>query len=139
MHNKGRQERGVVLIMVLGTIFVVMLLANIIVGIMSSQLRITRHQISRTQAYYAALAGMNYAMDQMRRGAWAAGTNCPPLPGVPCTWSFDVADFEPASITGNSVSIVLYQPQNSDGSRPCFLPPGNSDCISVTADFAYTP
>jgi Tfp pilus assembly protein PilX len=61
-------RRGVALIMVLGTLLVVLTLANIILNIILSQSRLTHHQVSRIQAYYAGLAGVNYAIDKLRLG-----------------------------------------------------------------------
>lgn len=139
--RRSRQDKGMVMLMVLGTLFIVILLANIIIGIMSSQQRLTRHQVSRTQAYYAAFAGMNYAMDMMRPGRvapWVAGSDC--TQASPCTLTFAAGDFTPANIlTGNSVTIIIYAPQASNPANPCYTPPGNSNCIKVTADYAYAP
>jgi Tfp pilus assembly protein PilX len=41
-------------------------LANIILSVVSSQSRLTHHQISRIQAFYAAQAGVNYAREMIR-------------------------------------------------------------------------
>ena len=60
------KRKGAVLFIVLGTILIVMILANIILNIMLSQSRLTQHQVSRIQAYYASLAGMNYALEEIR-------------------------------------------------------------------------
>lgn len=65
------KEKGIVLLVVLSTIFIVILLANILVGIMVSQSRLTRHKTSRIQAHYAAMAGINYAYESLRTGSWA--------------------------------------------------------------------
>lgn len=55
---------------VLATLMIVIVLANVMLNIMSSQSRLTHHQVSRIQAYYAAQAGMNYALEMLRIGTW---------------------------------------------------------------------
>jgi len=126
-----------VLFIVLGTLLVVTSLAIIILSIILSHNRLTYHQTSRIQAYYAAMAGTNYALEQLRTGTWIAGTNC--TVGSPCTMSFDSGDFKPASIIGNSVTIIIRSAQSSDPAQPCYNPPGNSACVSATATYTYTP
>lgn len=64
--SKIQVKKGVVLLIVLGTILLVVILANIILSTMSSQSRLTHHQVSRIQAYYAAMAGINYAFESIR-------------------------------------------------------------------------
>jgi hypothetical protein len=61
-------KKGVVLIMVLGTLMVVTLLASVVLRLISSHYRLSHHEISRIQAYYAAMAGVNYAIDKLRMG-----------------------------------------------------------------------
>ena len=61
-------DKGIILLMVLLVIFVVVALANVILMQITSQSRLTHHQVSRIQAYYAAQAGMNYALENLRNG-----------------------------------------------------------------------
>jgi Tfp pilus assembly protein PilX len=63
-------KRGVALFIVLGTILIVVILANVVLSIILSHSRLTHHQISRIRAHYAGLAGMNYALEQLRTGTW---------------------------------------------------------------------
>ncbi len=69
-------KKGVALYFVLGILLVVVLLANIILNFVSSQRRLTTHQVKRVQAYYAAQAGVNYALEQLRlnNNTWNADT-----------------------------------------------------------------
>ena len=76
MFNNGGKKKGVVLLIVLGTLLVVVILANVILNIILSQSRLTHHQVSRIQAYYAAQAGMNLALENLRVGAWTYPNNC---------------------------------------------------------------
>jgi len=80
-------NKGIVLFMVLGTILVIVILANVILGIITNQSRITHHQVSRIQAFYAAQAGVNYAREMIRTNnpAWA------PVPAIPPATSAPIA------------------------------------------------
>ena len=59
-------KKGVALYFVLAILLVVVILANIILNFITSQSRLTTHQVKRVQAYYAAQAGVNYALEQLR-------------------------------------------------------------------------
>jgi Tfp pilus assembly protein PilX len=65
---KGFAKKGIALFMVLGTLLVVVTFAFIMLNIMLSHPRLTQHQVGRIQAYYAAQAGMNYAIEKLRLG-----------------------------------------------------------------------
>jgi len=69
--NAAKRE-GVVLLIVLGTLLVVIVLAGIILSIISSQSRLSNHQISRIKAYYASRGMVNYALEMLRDGTWVA-------------------------------------------------------------------
>jgi Tfp pilus assembly protein PilX len=64
--KSNRLTKGVALFIVLGSIIIVISLASVILTIVSSQSRFTHHQVSRIQAYYADLAGVNYAIEKLR-------------------------------------------------------------------------
>jgi Tfp pilus assembly protein PilX len=66
------KRRGVVLFVVLATILLVVILSGVILKIISSQSRLTHHKVSRIKAYYAGRGMMNYALENLRTGAWAA-------------------------------------------------------------------
>lgn len=130
-----RNNKGVVLLIVLVTLFVIVVLANIILALLSSQSRLTHHQVSRIQAYYADFGAMNYAIDKLRRGDWpmpAAGeTNTYRLcrPGTAACDIID-GDLPPA------IREVIITVQGRGGT--C-VPPGPPNdvpvCISCTADY----
>jgi Tfp pilus assembly protein PilX len=66
-------RKGVALFMVLATILIVVVLANVVLTIISNQARLTRHEVGRIQAYYGAQAGLIYTMEKIRTGtapAW---------------------------------------------------------------------
>ncbi|MFH1339272.1 MAG: hypothetical protein ABIH40_05475 [Candidatus Omnitrophota bacterium] len=63
-----KSRRGVALILILAVILAVVFVANIALVLISSQSRLTHHQVSRIQAFYAAQAGINYALERIRQG-----------------------------------------------------------------------
>ncbi len=72
-----RSEKGIVLLLVLSLIMIGAVLAGVIMNITLSHFELTRHKVQRIRAYYAALAGMNLAFEQLRVGnsSWTAGGN----------------------------------------------------------------
>ena len=114
-------KRGVVLFIVLGTLLVVVSLATVILSLILSHARLTYHQTTRIQAYYAALAGMNLAREKLRTGTWTTGTYHLCKSG--CS-SPDVND----SDIPYDVTITINAP-DSNGIRP----------LSLTATYTYTP
>jgi Tfp pilus assembly protein PilX len=73
MGRAAQAHRGVALYIVVGTIMTVAALAFVISKLIVTQSRITQHQVNRTRAYYALVAGMNLAIDRIRKGSWTAG------------------------------------------------------------------
>lgn len=127
---KGFAKKGIALVMVLGTLLVVVILAVIILNIILSHSRLTQHQVGRIQAYYAAMAGINYALEQLRTGNWPAGNY---------TWTFDAGDFRPSSIVTNSISITIMSAgQDPDGPGPAPSFPGIAPII-VTVVYTTPP
>lgn len=119
--------------MVLSILVVTVILANIILAIISSQSRLTHHQVSRIQAYYAAQAGMNLAMEQLRTGAWIPGAAyalCPAA-GPGCTF------VDPNIPYQVNINIMLAG-ADPDGAGPALGFPGVSPII-ITTDYIYTP
>lgn len=132
-------KRGIVLFIVLVTLLIVVILANIILNLMSSQSRLTHHQVGRIQAYYADYGAMNYAFDKIRRmdPSWpkpAAGTfytrRICRVGGAGCT----VIELDlPPSVA--SVLITV----SSRGVNNCNPPADVPYCIASTATYTYTP
>ena len=87
--------KGMVLLVVLATLLVLISLAVAVLSLILSHNRLTGHQVNRIKAYYAALAGMNLAMEEMRNGNWLPSSattyclcstaTCPALPTGPCS------------------------------------------------------
>jgi len=127
--------------MVLATIMIVVVLANVILAIISNQSRITRHEVGRVQAYYAAQAGLVYAMEKLRNGTWTyTGTNSCPNGGVPCY----VTDsgFLPYVVL-NRVQVIFCDPLSScnvgTSSVSCNPPTGINFCIQSFVNYTYNP
>jgi Tfp pilus assembly protein PilX len=92
-------KKGVALYFVLAVLLVVVLLANIVLNFVSSQRRLTIHQVKRVQAYYAAQAGVNYALEQLRlNSTWAAAAG-----GTYKICGSAYNSTNPANCTGNNI------------------------------------
>ena len=61
-------KKGVVLVVVIGVMLVIFTLALAALFLMTQQSRIAEHKIKRTRAFFAAQAGMVYALEQLRKG-----------------------------------------------------------------------
>ncbi len=138
------REKGIVLLIVLVTIFTVILLGNILMAIITSQSRSTHHQVSRIQAYYAAWAGVNYAYDSLRTGTVGWSIPASNQTYNHCLARDTVADCAGVArdITDNNIpiSITWVRISVSGNAQPgCVPPSGIPACISATADYAYTP
>ncbi|MBI4981861.1 MAG: hypothetical protein HZC15_01750 [Candidatus Omnitrophica bacterium] len=90
--KRCKNSKGVALIIVLGVLLVITILANVILSLISSQSRVSYHQLNRIRAYYACLAGMNLAVNKLRTNTWTANQtyflgNCS---GARCTPDADI-------------------------------------------------
>ncbi len=75
MTKSNMPIKGVALVAVLTVLLVVAILGSIISILMSSQGRLTHHQIQRVRASYAAQAGINLAYSKLSQGLWAYNSN----------------------------------------------------------------
>jgi Tfp pilus assembly protein PilO len=127
-------KKGVALFMVLATVLIIIVLANIVLTIVSSQARLTHHKVSRIQAYYAALAGMNYALNNLRKGTWPTPTSLSYI-------EYSLPNDTDMSRSVRSVKmIVAYRNANAGvpGCNPCNPPDDVHVCICTTAIYTYT-
>ena len=112
--------KGVTLLLVLVLILVVVILANIALVILRSHSKLTHHQVSRIQGFYAAQAGMNYALEMFRLGPGNGGWPTP-LPDNPVTYTIcaagcDVIENEfPHTIQQVEVVVSDDEPVGGDG------------------------
>lgn len=126
-------KKGIALFIVLTLLLVVIVLAGVVLNIMLIQFRLSHHQISRIQAYYAAQAGVNYALEKLRLGNdpdWpAVGSYTRFLCRSGCSGPGDINDSDlPAPI--QQVEIIISNPGSGiAGTRP----------VSARATYTYTP
>ncbi|MGE5308060.1 MAG: PilX N-terminal domain-containing pilus assembly protein [Deltaproteobacteria bacterium] len=71
MSASGRVDakfssRGVALYLVLAILLIVSILTTVLLSAITSQSKLSDHQVRRIQAYYAAQAGINYALESLR-------------------------------------------------------------------------
>jgi Tfp pilus assembly protein PilX len=144
-------KKGMILFIVLGVILVVGVLAIAVLRLISSQARLTHHQVTRIQAQYAAKAGVIYALDKLRRNddvSWSATTPTVPVvkkmcravaavdPLVPeCNCSSpDVTEAAlPFSI--KCVNITIYDPAAAPPNQGVL----GTRKVSANAVFTYSP
>jgi Tfp pilus assembly protein PilX len=69
---KNTNNKGIALYLVLAVLLIVIIFANIVLNVVSSQSRLTFHKVRRIQAYYAAQAGINAALEGLKANdtAW---------------------------------------------------------------------
>jgi hypothetical protein len=72
--DRSRARSGMALYLVLCVLVIMVLVAGMFLNFVLSHGTLTQHQVSRTQAYFAARMGMNYAIEMLRQN----DTNWPP-------------------------------------------------------------
>jgi len=127
-------KKGVALLIVLGMLLIVTSLVAVILSIILSHPRLTHHEASRIQAYYAALAGINYAIEKLRLGddsnwqAPATGASYTRyLCNSGCTGPGDINDVD----LPNPIVQVVITVTGISGSPPIQ--------INAKAIYTYTP
>ncbi len=128
-----RSRSSIAIFFVLVTVTIVFVLALVVLNTMTSQTRLTHHQVSRVQAYYAAQAGIAYTLDMLRIGSPNGYTlaSCP----SPGDCNLSDASF-PSSVVGKQVAIQII----ALGQPGCTsAPAGSAACIKTTATYTYTP
>ena len=118
---RAKDKKGAMLFIVLATLLVVATLANGILTFVLSHYRHTHHQVTRIQAYYAAMAGMVLAMDNLRSGSWTTGTY------QLCKSGCVAPNVNDADIPYN-VTMAISAPNAS-----------NIRTINISANYTYTP
>ncbi|MDP2923161.1 MAG: hypothetical protein Q8O30_05505 [Candidatus Omnitrophota bacterium] len=131
MFKRILNKSAVALFVVLGTLLIVVILANVVLSFIFSQSRLTHHQVSRIQASYAAQAGMNYALDRLRTGNWTM-----PSPSYTrylcrgCTGAGNIDEPDlPLSVQNVTITVANSSVSGCN-------PPGNAlVCINATANY----
>ena len=119
-------KKGMALLTVLVVLLIVVALANGMLSIMLNQSRLTHHNVSRIRAYYAAMAGVKLAYENLRTDSWAYNTtyciNCTTVP-----LANRVAD---PAIPYEVMIIIGTQSPGGGG-------PSGTTPISATANYLY--
>ncbi len=108
MIRRISHPKAAALLIVLGIILIAVILANAIMNIMLSQSRLTQHQVNRIQAYYANLAGMNYALDRLRvkDPDWNLGIGNSPITKTLCRSGCNITELNlPTGIRQVNITI----------------------------------
>ena len=137
----NRDKKGIVLFIVIGIIMVVVVLSIVILRMIANQSRLTNHQVTRIQAQYAAKAGMVYALEMLRTGAWVYSVS-PPVNTCPNPGGCVVVDPDFTSSILNRQFRVIFCPSGticSLAANYCTPPAGYGFCINSSVDFTYTP
>ncbi|MDD4894423.1 MAG: hypothetical protein PHW54_03820 [Candidatus Omnitrophica bacterium] len=130
-------KKGVVLLIILVALLVVVTLAAVVVRTILSNARFTHHQTSRIQAYYAGMAGVNYALQMIRAGSWVVGTSC--VSGCSIKTLFAATDFKPPIFvtSANDIIITIRSYPDSVYCPSSYNLPANTGCISVKVNYTY--
>lgn len=138
--------QGAALFITLFTVMVIIILANIILGVMLNNSRLTRHRVGRIQAYYADLAGVNYALDRLRLGTDPLfPLLAPAVP--PANYIVNICNTNAACNITLPAGMVCHI---NEPAFPCNVrfvtirvdgptAAGNPHTINASSDYAYTP
>lgn len=132
-----RGTKGAALFVVLAMLLVLVIMTNVIMTLMLNQSHLGYHQTSRIQAYYAAQAGMNYALEQLRTGAWPP----PAANGVVqhrlCNGCTAAGEINEPTLPAPIQDVIIRISGNAVAG--CTPPTGSTVCISVTTTYINPP
>jgi len=150
--------KGIALLTVLVVLLVVVALAEGILQIMLNQSRLTHHNVSRIQAYYAAMAGMKLAYENLRTNSWplpnpasayrhymcqSVTPQCPPPvdanpiiePRLPGAIQFVIVRVASRNASCNDPADTV--PPAWPGGLVCNPPAGVDICVNARAVYTY--
>jgi len=145
-------KKGIALLTVLVVLLVVVALANGMLNIMLNQSRLTHHNVSRIQAYYAGIAGMKLAYENLRTTTWPIPTagnpvwHCMSLNGAMPQCAGDTAPIIEASLPGSIQYVIvrvafrgeaINNPANGAPWPACNPPTGVNTCVNAQAVYTY--
>lgn len=91
-------QKGLALVTVLIFTLVMSILAGAVLSLMTTEARLTEHQVRRIKAYYAAQSGMIYELENLRKN--------PLPPDSTTTFTYSAADLYPVTISVAKVNQV---------------------------------
>ncbi|MBP7088238.1 MAG: pilus assembly PilX N-terminal domain-containing protein [Candidatus Omnitrophica bacterium] len=113
-------KKGIILVVVIGIMLVILALALLATLIMTQEARLAEHKIRRIRAFFAAQAGVTYAVEKIREGINPSGT--------PALYiGANIVGYPPN--TGLGVDIA-YNPTDNSG-------PEGTHPIAVTVDYDF--
>ena len=141
-----KRSRGVILFVVLAVIVFAVILGSVVLNIVLSNTSLSRKHFSRVQAYYAAVGGMNYGYERLRRNDDATHW---PMPVATATYTNYICNSAYHSCTSGYVvndetlvkairSIAITVSGKSNASCTAYSPPTGVDAC-VTAKVDYEP
>lgn len=125
MHGR----RGMALYLVLAVLIITVMVAGMFLNLTLNQNRLTHHTVSRTQAYYAARLGMNYAIEMFNRNDpdWASPAA---FTYTICRGPLGACDKVEPDLPSTINNITIYVGASGggvNGTRP----------LNVTVDYLY--
>lgn len=134
MLNRLMSQRGMVLFIVLAIFFIVILIGNFTMGLISSQSRLTHHNVGRIQAYYAAQGALHYAFEKLRQNNdsnWQIPSIGNAYTRTLCRSGCNIND-PSLPLTISTVRIRIAD----QGASGCNPPAGSTTCLSATAEYS---
>jgi len=151
MSNYLPNKKGVAIFMVLATIMIVVVLANVVLAIISNQSRLTRHEVNRIQAYYSAQAALVYTLEKIRMtGGWPAtggsdryycSAQSSGGAGV-CIDSVapdDTIGYDRGLTRDGTFHIQVKVYANNTCNPAVAAPPAGVTCLDAKVDYSYIP
>ena len=124
-------KKGMALLAVLVVLLVVVALANVMLSIMLNQSRLTHHNVSRIRAYYAAMAGIRLAYENLRTKSWAYSSSyCINPTNAACNSLPLLNKVSDPAIPYEVMITIGNAPPGGGG-------PGGTTPISATANYLY--
>ena len=125
MRRPKAHNKGIALMIVLGVIMVVVALANVVLQNMLNQSRLSHHQTSRIQNYYALQGAMTITFDKIRRGVWA--------PNLATSYTYTFCN---GGCTYNDAAFPFQVVANIGAQNPLNQ---NLRPVTFSVDYTYTP
>lgn len=109
----AKNNNGVVLVTVLGTIIIVSILAATALAIMSNQARLGIYQSNKIKAYHIGMSALHWAHNQRRLGNpadYPSSTTLPDGSALPPGMSLSIDDLVGGNISSRRIVITVNYP-----------------------------
>jgi len=113
-------KKGMVLVVVIGIMLVILALALLATLVMTQEARVAEHKIRRIRAFFAAQAGVVYAIEKIREGTNPSGT--------PALYiGANIVGYPPGTGLGVDIAYDLTDASGPEGTYP----------VAVTVDYDF--